>query len=98
MSGDNYLDERMRQVTKWTFWEECMVLGLVHKVGNGSNMVGTSLIIEFYEQIVAYATSFRKEIKVNVKTEKEIISKIKTLKSKDSVFQKLLLEQIILNC
>ena len=75
-----------------------MVLGLVYKVGNGSNMVGRSLIIEFYEQIVAYATSFRKEIKVNVKTEKEIISKIKTLKSKDSVFQKLLLEQIILNC
>ena len=61
-------------------------------------MIGTSLIIEFYEQIVAYATSFRKEIKVNVKTENKIISKIKTLKSKDSVFQKLLLEQIILNC
>ena len=98
MSGDNYLDERMRQVTKWTFWEECIVLGLVYKVGNGSSMVGTSLIIEFYEQIVAYATLLRKEIKVNVKTEKEIISKIKALKSKDSVFQKLLLEQIILNC
>lgn len=98
MSEDNYLDERMRQVTKWTFWEECIVLGLVYKVGNGSNVVGTSLIIEFYEQIVAYATSFRKEIKVNVKTENKIISKIKTLKSKDSVFQKLLLEQIILNC
>ena len=66
--------------------------------GNGSNIVGTSLIVEFYEQIVAYAKSFGKEIKINVKTEKETISKIKTLKSKDSVFQKLLLEQITVNC
>ena len=69
MSGDKYLDERMRQVTKWRFLEECIVLELVHMVGNGSNIVGTSLIVEFYEQIVAYAKSFGKEIKINVKTE-----------------------------
>ena len=44
--------------------------------------------MEFYEQIVAFAKLFGKGIKVNVKTEKEIISKLKTLKSKDSVFLK----------
>ena len=67
--------------------EECIVLELVYMVGNGSNIVGTSLIIEFYEQIVAYAKSFGKEFKVNFSMEKEIISKIKTLKNKDSVFK-----------
>ena len=61
-------------------------------------MVGKSLIVELYEQIVAYAKSFGKEIKVNVKTKKEIISKIKTLTSKDVFFQKkLLVEQITVN-
>ena len=30
VSGNKYLDERMRQVTKWTFLEERTVLELVH--------------------------------------------------------------------
>ena len=77
--------------------DECIVLELVYNVGNGSNMVGISLIVEFYEQIVAYAKSFARDISVNIETEKEIISKVKTLKSKDSVFQKLILEQITVN-
>ena len=68
----------------------------MYKVGNGSNMVGISLIVEFYEQIVWEGSQNKW---VNVKTEKKIISKIKTLKSKDTFFQKkLLLEQITVNC
>lgn len=80
------------------FWRNAQFQNWCIKVKNGSNIVGRSLIEEFYEQIVAFAKSFGKGIKVNVKTEKEIISKLKTLKSKDSVFQKLLLEQITVNC
>ena len=40
-------------------------------------MVGISLIVEFYERIVANTKSFGKDIKVNIKTEKEIILKLK---------------------
>ena len=54
----------MRQVTKWRFLEEWIVLELVYKVGNGSNIVGISLIVEFSKQIVAYAKSFGKETKI----------------------------------
>ena len=45
-------------------------------------MVGISLIVEFYERIVANTKSFGKDIKVNVKTEKEIILKLKHWKAK----------------
>ena len=41
MSGDKYLDQRMRQVRKCIFLEGCIVLELVCKVGNESSMVGT---------------------------------------------------------
>ena len=43
-------------------------------------MVGISLIVEFYEQIVAYAKSFGREVKINeymLKRRKKLFQKLK---------------------
>ena len=53
------------------------------------------LVSDLYREIAEYAKAQQKDVCVNIRTNEDITARIKFMKNKDIVFQKLLLKNVL---